>query len=139
MEDIDALQQVLAEGGDGGAHDGWSWRKGGQVEVLWLPKGRKCSPVIEKWSSGYWSHVCPLFHEVWVINLYVLDWSGFCSVAPFSGQELSQLQLLSAAITLNSSAPVKFFLPVKHYRLTRGPVGLSGPHLGETLAQMMHD
>lgn len=26
--------------------------KGGQVEVPGLPKGRKCSPVIEKWSSG---------------------------------------------------------------------------------------
>ena len=46
---------------------------------------------------------------------------------------------LSAAITLNSSTLVKFFLPVKYYRLTRGPPGLSGPHLGETLAQMMHD
>lgn len=40
---------------------------------------------------------------------------------------------------LNTPAPVKFFLPVKHYRLTRGPPGLSGPHLGQTVAQMMHD
>lgn len=34
---------------------------------------------------------------------------------------------------LNTPAPVKFFLPVKHYRLTRGPPGLSLDHTWDKL------
>ena len=48
-------------------------------------KGGKDSPEIEKWSSDLIVSCLPSIHEVWVINLYVLDLSGFCSLAPFCG------------------------------------------------------
>lgn len=120
--------------------NGLRWKKGEQVGVLWLVKRReKCHPGIEKGSLHLIVPCLPSIHEALVINLCFrlvrLLLSG-----PLLWVRTTTTSLLSATITLLSTpAPVKFFLPMKHYRLTSGSPGLSRPHLGESLAPMIHE
>lgn len=59
--------------------------KEGKLRFSGFQKG-ETQPCDREVVLGLTTSCLPSIHEVWVINLYVLDWSGFCSWLPFVGK-----------------------------------------------------